>query len=418
MRNSVLNTWKTKFYENPNRASLEGLATFTPATQLILPKENNLMRNFHITQGFLCEGCITQYEKEKLSSYYDDDESPDEELDVLGFDLNPDMDEETTCNFCTKKRKNSPAVCLNNGKPTCLDCLNGTSNSIEDSNLSSLNQILNDSNLLNNSQNDKKETYKRMMTDINTFTKISDRIKSSMDMRYDLSPTIAKGNKKVRTNISLNLNNVYDEENGVKPQLSTSSKRRSTIFEYSNKEINSKIMNLVSPRNSVDLKFRKNFNLNQIEKLCKSLEYIFENSSQRVTIHLPLIYEGLKTSNNSEWAEKLNSNGNFLFTFLNSKNDFLFGFVCNTFSEKKLGKLFKRVQDIGKSKIQIEYADQIFDTITIKKETILVEGQFVYDISNNKISFENTKLLKFLISPQTRQDLTSQIENFKIYDMC
>jgi hypothetical protein len=419
MRDSVLNTWKTKFNETPIRQSLVGLPASHQA-QHSVHRDSTLMRKFQFPQGFLCEFCISQYEKEKLSSYYDEDDSmAEEEMDMIGFDLNPDMEEEKYCNSCSKKRKNTPAICLNNGQPSCLDCLNKAFNSNEESVLGSMN-ILNDSGIQNSAKSvDKKFTYKRMMSEAHSISKISERIKS---VEYSKIDSINNGqkNKINKPNISMNLNNIYEEEEPKTTQLTpnNNAKKRLSIFEYSNKEINSKIMNLVSPRNSVDIKFRKNVNLNQIEKICKSLDYIFENPTPKVAIHLPFIYDGSKTVNECDWTKKLDTNGNYLFSFLDSREEFLFGLVCNTFSDKKLAKLFKKIPDIGKSKSSIEYCDHIFDSLTITQNLLLIDGYLSYDIENRKLSLDNNKLLKFFLSSHSRQDMTAQINLMNIYDMC
>jgi hypothetical protein len=419
MRDSVLSTWKTKFNDTPTRQPFIGLQP-SHDTQQSVHRDSALMRKYQLTQGFLCELCVTQYERQKLSSYYDEDEESmsEEEMDLIGFDLNPDMEEEKYCNSCSKKRKNTTAVCLSNGQPSCLECLNKAGHSYEESNISSI-YGLNDSGVDNNSKSaQKKFAYKRMMSEAHSISKISDRIKSVEFNKIEAQNNGLK-NKLNKANISMNLNNLYQEEEPKMNQLTPSNaKKRLSIFEYSNKEINSKIMNLVSPRNSVDLKFRKNLNLNQIEKICKSLDYIFENSSQKVIIHLPFIYDGSKSVNEIHWNKKLDSNGNYLFTFLDSREEFLFGLVCNTFSDKKIAKLFKKIQDIGKSKSSIEYSDHIFESITITEKLLLIDGYLSYEIENKKLSLDNNKLIKFFMSSQSRQDMTSQINIMNIYDMC
>ena len=391
------------------------------------------------TEGFLCKSCLGAYEKERQVNNYD---IINEELEEGGYDLNPDMEEELKCQYCLKKRRDTDAVCLVDGLPSCINCSSSKKlESTNDLNYSSLGQILNETVLLNGSLNEKKKGIKRMRTNIDMGSERRNaqvdvfQSKSLSEFQNSISEEKEKfgsHSRKKRSmfsgthhhTLSLNLNSAY--ENSIEEINGSAQKTKISFHEYTHKEIDNKIMHLVSPKSNMELKFKtNNINFLQIEKMCKSLDYIFENTS-KVSINLPIIYQAPKNSKaDLDILKKLEQNGNYLLILLDDKNEFLFGLVLNTFSGKKVGKLFKKfhvVDEIQMHKANkashIEYLDVILENIIIRNNLLNVEYYFNFDLSTYKFNVENAKLNKFLTISRNRDLLSSGISFMNIYDMC
>lgn len=395
------------------------------------------------SEGFLCKRCLNNYENERMANNYD---IIDEELDEGGFDLNPMMDEETKCYYCKKKRKDVEAVCLVDGLPSCINCqAKKKLESNSDLNFSSFGQILNETVILNGSM-DRNRGLKRyksesefMSADRRIFqldniqTKTTSEFQNYNSEEKEININRSRKKKSMmtgmqNTNLSLNLNSVYENTNSNYDAADKSIVYKSKIsfHEYSHKEIDNKIMNLVSPKNTMDMKFKaNNMKYFQIEKMCKSLDYIFDNSN-KVTINLPIIYQSPKNnSEESDLSKKLDLNGNYLLIFLDEKNEFLFGIVLNFFNGKKIGKVFKKFHIVDEMHLHknnklsnVEYFDPILENITIKNNMLLAENHFIFDLLTYKFIVENTKLLKFLSISRNRGVLSSSINFMNIYDMC
>jgi hypothetical protein len=412
----------------------------------ILPKKyvlENKDSGFQESDGYLCKGCLLNYENERMANNYG---IIDEEIDEGGFDLNPTMEEETKCHFCMKKRKDVEAVCLVEGLPSCINCSsNKKLESNNDLNYSSLGQILNETVILNGSL-DKKKGLKRYKSESeflsadrrnsqleNIQTKTLSEFQNYHSEEKEININHSRKKKSMFTGmhhptLSLNLNSVYESTNATHDgtDMSFLAKSKISFHEYTHKEIDNKIMNLVSPKSSMDLKFKaNNMKYFQIEKMCKSLDYIFDNSN-KVTINLPIIYQSPKnTSGDSDLSKKLDSNGNYLLILLDEKNEFLFGIVLNFFNGKKIGKIFKKFHIVDEMHINknnkssnIEYFDPILENITIKNNLLSLDNFFNFDLLTYKFSIDNAKLLKFLTISRNRGLLTSGINFMNIYDMC
>jgi hypothetical protein len=81
------------------------------------PKNDPRTNVFHLTDDYFCSGCYTILEKEKINSKtnstFINNEEDNENLDAY---FNPDMEEETKCEFCLKLSNCSIATCLVEGK--------------------------------------------------------------------------------------------------------------------------------------------------------------------------------------------------------------------------------------------------------------------------------------------------------------
>jgi hypothetical protein len=404
-------------------------------TSRFITKESSIEE----TEGFLCKKCLGAYEKERLVNNYD---IINEELEEGGYDLNPDMDEELKCQYCLKRRRDTDAVCLVDGLPSCINCSSSKKlESTNDLNYSSLGQILNETVLLNGSITEKKKGMKRFKTEAdlgsekrNTQADVF-QSKSLSDFQNSISEEKQQSTSHSRKKrsmmsgthhhtLSLNLNSVYDNSN--EETNSSAQKTKISFHEYSHKEIDNKIMHLVSPKSNMELKFKtNNINFLQIEKMCKSLDYIFENTS-KISINLPIICQAPKNTRvDLDILRKLEQNGNYLLILLDDKNEFLFGLVLNTFSGKKVGKLFKKfhvVDEIQMHKANkashIEYLDAILENVIIKNNLLNVENYFNFDLITFKFNVDNAKLNKFLTISRNRDLLSSGISFMNIYDMC
>ena len=87
----------------------------------------------HLGDGFFCLNCHENYLRENKTDSYVEDEI---DQDLLGFNLNPEMDEES-CYTCFKKKKYTSATCIVNGilvlklikgQPSCFDCATSKKN--------------------------------------------------------------------------------------------------------------------------------------------------------------------------------------------------------------------------------------------------------------------------------------------------
>jgi hypothetical protein len=279
--------------------------------------------------------------------------------------------------------------------------------------------LLNESALIDNSNNFEK--FKKSQT-LNIQNEISKTAfnKNGIHNRApsDLSPEKLLKNQKL-----INGNTKNFEEETIKEKLLNDKllKKRISIFD-SNREINNKILNLVTPRTNGDLKFGKDSNA-RIDKLCRSLDYIFD--SPKVTINLPKIYDSLKGGiNKTEWLDKINENGNYLFTFLDENDEFLFGLICNTLSNKKIGKLFKKlnpeeehVDDLKSPNSKLKYFESTFEDIKFYDHTIIVESEFTLSFVSLKLKIENPNLSNFFYLIKTR-NISTIVNAVNLYDMC
>jgi hypothetical protein len=238
-----------------------------------------------------------------------------------------------------------------------------------------------------------------------------------------------KNYKKTRSSVN-NFNDIlpeyFDNETVYKPMFT----------DYTQEEIDNKIKNLVSSKTTIDLKLRKNNPIiKQIDKMCKSLEIIFQNS-QIVNIHLPIIYQGSKdcTTPNKSLNDNIKENGNYLFIYLDDRKEFLFGFLFTTVYKKLAGKFFKKFinsnpsektvikKENKKSNTQnyntIEFLEMIVENINFSTNFLFLDGVFKFDLSSYKFNIESDKLSKFFYLPQMKSYLSSNIKHLIVYDMC
>jgi hypothetical protein len=238
-----------------------------------------------------------------------------------------------------------------------------------------------------------------------------------------------KNYKKTRSSVN-NFNDIlpeyFDNETVYKPMFT----------DYTQEEIDNKIKNLVSSKTTIDLKLGKNNPIiKQIDKMCKSLEIIFQNS-QIVNIHLPIIYQGSKdcTTPNKSLNDNIKENGNYLFIYLDDRKEFLFGFLFTTVYKKLAGKFFKKFinsnpsektvikKENKKSNTQnyntIEFLEMIVENINFSTNFLFLDGVFKFDLSSYKFNIESDKLSKFFYLPQMKSYLSSNIKHLIVYDMC
>lgn len=433
---------KTKF-NNLNLANIN-LSTSPGDANFIIPK------NFNNADKFFCVDCFKTYEQEKTfatSGTFNNEVIDEEEERQNELDINPSMEEEKFCISCMKRNIPTQAMCLMNGEPSCSECAvkkRVLSNLPEDvNNINQINSFFIDNPVINSaSENAMKEKALKRMRTLTTLTSTSSEKRrvlginnnlgqsgsvasfhhQSVDMtsasssknnqNSDISKTLMRN--KTKYNINLNIDSIEE--------VDKESMNNSRLPEVSYREIDHKIMNLVSPRTTVDLKYRKSTK-SQIERVCKSLEVIFENS-QKVHINLPKIFEGSKDDSkmfDKELLQKF-TNGNFLFLFLDTNKEFLFGIVMNVFSHKMNCKIFKKFgyneENIPeKGKPAIEYLSDIFDQISITKNYIIIESILKFNLSTYKFLVEDGKVFKFFIYGKNKS-LCNQIAHLNIYDMC
>lgn len=195
------------------------------------------------------------------------------------------------------------------------------------------------------------------------------------------------------------------------------------LSELTPKDFDNKIMNLVSPRTSIEFKYKRlNQGNRQFDQLCKSLDVIFNvQPGIKFSISLPVVFQGPKFSKlENNLVDALNKNGNYLFYLTDANSEFMFGLLWVTSDSKKMIKFFRNSsQKSIKSKIDFNliYDDEIYDDIIIKNNLIISENDFSFSLTNYKFDMDNLKVSRFIcnsfkkISIETVSDLT-------VYDMC
>lgn len=427
-------------------------------------KVESVKNQVHITDGFFCRGCFRANEGKNSSSNINEDNSSfEEDPDLIGYDINPEMDEETKCVYCLRKRKDNPAVCLFEGNPSCFDCASKkhlkseTTKEEINLNISSINQLLNDSAsaLLNLSQSEVKGNggFLKRTNTIANFKNGKNAIKKrhdSMAMQPitpssivpSLNTSINNSKFGQKNKFSIDFSSINKKEDTHSPVKVTSRLQKPSIglnfndsqegddsklnkpyfTEYTHKEIDNKIMSLVSPRASIDLKYRKSINFNtQIEKLCKSLNVIFEKVNfQKININLPPVINSKKSDfktggHLSGLIKNLNSTGSYLFIFTDEEKEFLFGFLLYVFTINKVAKFFIKSPEANPP---ITYHDTIYEGIKIEKHSLTCENNFSFDFQTFKFITESGKLMKFFFNIEEKGYLYTNIVNMDIYDMC
>jgi hypothetical protein len=309
---------------------------------------------------------------------------------------------------------------------------------MEESTLNSINQFFNEA-VSNTSSNEKRSIMRQKTMSLANFSSGKERkqlLRTNSIIPEEASdPFLRKASH--MPNLSIDMTEQMNSKLIKRTLFKSKTKAIIDIPEYDQvqgynergqeireKEINTKIMSLLSPKTSVDMKFRRMTSTkNQIEKLCNSLEIIFE-STDKIQINLPLIFEsdkGDKKFPDSEIVNKFKS-GNFLFLFMDHNIEFLFGIILSGFSGKTYAKVFKKLlNDNNRITIQasppLEYYESTYEKVTFKSNTILLGTNFKFSFSNYQVNTEDNILTKFLKIGKTKS-LISDIHHLNIYDMC
>jgi len=441
-----------------------------------LKTEEPKINSFHLTEDFICYGCYSTLEKEKSnnkrqnSSIYNNEE----QLEDCDEDMNPEMEEEDKCVYCSKSSTISDATCLVKGQPSCIECALNFKKKPEVfsdfvriehiTRLFSDNPIINISNSNEKAAksvkkiNEKEDSLSKsdnnsaLVAELNS-TKREEEKTSTKEIEHEREKerdreifTVTRTNRKltfkdIRTTVNFsnyiennfgseiqNIPHELDNKSVKSKFLNTSVSKPSltSINDLTQKDINNKILNLVSPRTSIEFKYKRMNSTNrQIDKLCKSLDVIFNvQPGNKFTITLPILFQGPKFSKiEKNLFDTLQKNGNYLFYMSDVNLEFVCGLVwhCSTYDNKKIIKFFKNIKGqnikIKTPEFSLLYDDDTYEEVSIKNNLILSENDFSFSMINYKLEIENLKLCKFLLNSIKRLSI-EDISYLVIYDMC
>jgi hypothetical protein len=405
------------------------------------PKTNS----FHLTDDFICYGCYSTFEKEKGNNKRQNSSifNNEEQLEDCEEDMNPEMEEEDRCVYCSKSSTISDATCLVKGQPACIECaLNFKkkpeifSDSVRIEHITRLfsdNPIINTSNSNEKAAksikkiNEKEDSLSKSKSDNNSAlvfelnsTQKEEEKTSAKENEREIF-TVNRTNRKltfkdIRTTVNFSNyieNNFGSEIQNTQQELdikSTKSKflnktvSKATLTsdnDSTQKDINKKILNLVSPRTSIEFKHRRMSSTNrQIDKLCKSLDFIFNvQQGNKFTISLPIVFQGPKLSKiEKNLVDTLIKSGNYLFYMSDVNFEFVFGLLLSsTCDNKKIIKFFKNSHreniKMKTPEFNLTYDDDIYEEVSIKNNLILSENDFSFSMINYKLEIENISYL-------------------------
>jgi hypothetical protein len=303
---------------------------------------------------------------------------------------NPSMEEEIYCVYCMKESRMNLCALLIQGQPGCLECFKRITEGGESvTKFHKYNQSLKKSNTVFNASNDIEDNLLNVS-------------KNSID---DIDITGSK-HQRARTKLQFDIGLLEKSE--------------SDIAVNKGQNLDNKFMKLFSPKTGTTLKFstrHKSLAQNIFDRLTGSLEVLLKNTNN-FSINLPVIYEANRNEKKSLDTLTLSTldNGNYLFLFLDDKNELLYGKVMNSVGGKNSSKFFKKI----KNSKNIDYSEVLEGIAFDPEKNVIKHTGFLFNLSSYNFACNSMKLMSFLCYKKDKINvmLYNNIFSIKIYDMC